>query len=117
VNITRRSIGDLTILDLSGRLAVGPAEAEIAPFHATIGDLIGEGRVNVALQLARLARIDARGLGELVAAARRLARHGGRLLLVSPPGRIRHLLAVTRLDSVFPVVDSERELAAAVPHL
>ena len=110
MEITRRSVGNLTILDLSGPFAVSPSESEIAPFHSTIGELIGEGRVNVAVQLSRLVRIDARGLGELVAAFKKLSRHGGRLTLVAPPAKIRRLLAVTRLDSIFPVCDSEAEV-------
>jgi anti-sigma B factor antagonist len=113
VEINRRSIGNVTILDLSGRLAVSPSETEIAPFHATIGELIGEGRVNVAVQLSRLARIDARGLGELVAAFKKLSRHGGCLTLVAPSARVRKLLAVTRLDSLFPVCDSEGDALRA----
>ena len=110
MEINRRSVGDVTILDLSGRFSVSPSESEIAPFHATIGELIGEGRVNVALQLGRLAGIDARGLGELVAAFKRLSRHGGCLTLIAPQAHVRRLLAVTRLDSIFPVCDSEREV-------
>jgi hypothetical protein len=63
----------------------------------------------VALNVAGLTGIDARGLGELVFTLTALRRCGGDLTLVAPTQALRRLLAVTRLDSVLPFCDSEIE--------
>ena len=57
------------------------------------------------------AAFDAEGLGELTRALRRVSGQGGRVLLIAPPGPLKRLLAVTRLDTVFTVVDSVAEAA------
>lgn len=107
MDIGRRFRGGLTVLDLSGRFVVSAGESEILPFRSAIRALIGDGRVLVALNLAALTSIDARGLGELVFARTVLRSHGGDLTLVDPSATVRKLLVVTRLDKIFRVFDSE----------
>jgi anti-anti-sigma factor len=107
VDIRRRFRAGFTVLDLSGRFVVSAGESEILPFRSAIRALIEDGRVLVALNLAALTSIDARGLGELVFTRAVLRRHGGDLTLVDPSATVRKLLVVTRLDKIFRVFDSE----------
>jgi len=90
----------MTVLDLTGRLCVSADEREIAPLHATILDLISAGRREVLVNLSGLTYIDARGLGELAAAAKMLQNASGRLTVTAAVPRVARMLAVTRLDSV-----------------
>lgn len=113
MDITYRFIGDLTVLGLSGRLTVSPGETEILPLRAAVGELVAEGRVRVALDLAEVTHLDARGLAELVLAFTTLRRQGGELTLVAPSVRVRQLLAVTRLDTVFTIRGSVQEATGA----
>jgi len=83
-----------------------------APLRAAIGDLIAAGRVDVAVNLAGLTRLDARGLGELVVAMKALRHRGGRLALVAPAPRVAKMLAVTGLDAVFERCETEAQLLA-----
>ena len=107
MDIGRRFRGGFTILDLSGRFVVSAGESEILPFRSAIRALISEGRVLIALNLAALTSIDARGLGELVFTRAVLRSHGGDLTLVQPCATVRKLLVVTRLDKIFYMFDSE----------
>ena len=66
MDIARRFRGGFTVLDLTGRFVVSPGEGEIQPLRSAIRALIAEARVDIALNLAGLTNIDARGLGELV---------------------------------------------------
>ena len=100
---------EVTILDLAGRLMVSPGDAELLTLRSTIAELVAEGRVWVALSLTGLASIDARGLGELVSTLMTLRAHGGNLMLIAPTAAVRKMLAVTRLDTVFSLYDSELE--------
>ena len=112
MEITRRAVGSVALLDLTGQLTVSPGEVEIAPLRAAIGDLMAAGRVDVAVNLAGLTRLDARGLGELVVAMKALRHRGGRLALVAPAPRVAKMLAVTGLDAVFERCETEAQLLA-----
>ena len=114
MDLTCRRLGSLSILDLRGRCIVGPDEVEVSRLRSAIMRLILEGRVDVAVNLAALRSIDARGLGELVSAHRTLMKAGGALTVVAPNSTIRKMLAVTRLDAVLRLADSETELTAGV---
>ena len=121
MDITCRFIGDSAVLDLTGRFVVSAGEAETLPFRSAVGRLITEGRIHVALNLAGLESIDARGLGELVSTLTTLRRCGGEMTLIAPRAVVRKMLSVTRLDTVFHFCDSEleatRRLPRAVPSL
>jgi anti-anti-sigma factor len=109
MNISCRCKGEVTILDLAGRLSVSPGETELHALRSTIAELIAERRVWVALRLTDLTSIDARGLGEFVFTLTTLRERGGELMLIAPTVAVKKMLAVTRLDTVFPLYDSELE--------
>lgn len=112
MEITRRAVGSVALLDLTGRLTVSPGEVEVAPLRAAIDELMSAGCIDIAVNLAGLTHLDARGLGELVVAMKTLRQHGGRLALVAPAPRVAKMLAVTGLDAVFERCDTEAELIA-----
>ena len=112
LEITRRFVGRVAVLDLTGCLTVSSTDVEILPLRAALSDLIAEGHIDVALNLVRVTHIDARGLGELVFMLTTLRRLGGRLTLVAPSDRIRKVLSVTRLDGLFDRCDCEADLVA-----
>lgn len=110
MDITRRFVGRTAMLDLGGRLTIGPAEAELAPLRAAIRELTGSGWLDIAINLASVTYLDTRGLGELVCVSATVRRLGGRFALVAPSVPVARMLAVTRLDRVFEVCDSDSEL-------
>jgi anti-anti-sigma factor len=110
LEITCRRLGLLTILDLRGQCAVSPDEAETTALRSTIRRLVAEGWVHVVANLAALKSVDARGLGELVLTHQTLEAAGGELTLVAPNAAIRKMLAVTRLDTILRLCDSESEM-------
>ena len=98
-------------MTLSGRLTISAGESEIAPLRGAIGELLADGYVQVGLELSKVTHIDARGLAELVAALTTVRRAGGELTLMAPSPRVKQLLGVTRLDTVFPVGEPEQTTA------
>jgi anti-sigma B factor antagonist len=107
VDINYRFIGGVAIVSLSGRLTISPGESEIVPLQVAIGELLSAGQVHVSLELSRVTHIDARGLAGLVEALTSVRRAGGELSLIAPSPRVKQLLGVTRLDTVFPVREAE----------
>jgi stage II sporulation protein AA (anti-sigma F factor antagonist) len=104
----------IAFLTLTGRLVTGPGESETLPLRSMVKGLIGEGRLLVALDVAGLTAVDARGLGELVLTLTTLRQLGGSVTLVAPTQALGRLLAVTRLNRVLPICDSEMEAIASL---
>jgi len=111
VEIKKRFVDDIPILELTGRFVLG-ADAPRRPLRALVAELAMDGRVNVLLDVARLTDIDAHGLGELAWSSSALRRAGGRLALIGPRGWVRRLISLTRLDTAITVYDSEAEATA-----
>jgi anti-sigma B factor antagonist len=108
IQMTSRQMNGLALVDLRGSLAAGAA-AERGGLAAAVAQLADAGFVNIAVNLAEVTRVDARGLGELVLALRAAHDRSAHLALVAPPPRLRRLLSLTRLDTVFELCDSEAD--------
>ena len=109
VDVTCRFAEDVAVLDLAGPFVVSEGETEVVGLRSALAALMAEGSVLVALNLASLTFVDARGLGELVSSVATLRRSGGELVLVAPTPRVKRILSVTRLDGVLQACDSESD--------
>jgi anti-sigma B factor antagonist len=112
-----RRVGDVTIVDLNGRITLGDASGTL---RETLRDLIAKGQKNVLLNLGDVSYVDSSGLGELIGAYASITNQGGRLKLLNVQKKIGELLQITKLYSVFEsftdeaeAVRSFREMAAA----
>lgn len=112
--ITRRCVDGVAILDVAGRLTIEP-DRDRPSVSGAVLDLVSERRLIVLVHLSRMTDIDAYGLGDLAWSCATLRRAGGQMALVAPRLRVRRLLAVTRLDTVLPIYDSEYDAIARVP--
>jgi anti-anti-sigma factor len=106
MRITRRYNFDIPILDVAGRFVVC-TDPERTSLRNPVTTLVSEGRVNVLVHLARVTDIDAHGLGELAWGVAMLRRSGGQMGLIAPCLWVRRLLALTRLDTILPIYESE----------
>ena len=104
--INERRAGDVTILDLKGRLRVG---GNTLALHKSIRCLIVEKKILILLNLADVTHIDSCGLGELVASQISVENKGGQIKLVGLTDKLRELFTVTRLLSVFDAYENEAD--------
>ena len=105
-----RFMDGIALVDLRGPLTAG-ADTEGVRLPAVVAQLAEGGFAEIAMNLSAVSDLDARGLGELVLARQAARDRGARLMLVAPPPRVRRLLSVTRLDTVFDLREGECELA------
>jgi len=103
-----RQAGEVTIVDVSGRIVLGE---ESAALRALIGDLLKNGQKKILLNLADVNYIDSAGLGHLVSTFTSVRRQGGELKLLNLTNKVHDVLQITRLYTVFDISDNE---AAAV---
>ena len=99
-----RLVGGVTIVDLSGRIVLGDGSAGLRDL---VRDLAREGTKKILLNLGNVDYIDSSGLGELVCAFTSMRNQGGDLKLLNLTKRVRSLLQITKLLTVFDVTDDE----------
>ena len=104
--IEERIVGDVTILDLKGKMTLGEGDELLKD---KINSLIHQGQKKLLLNLEGVPYIDSAGLGEIVRTYTTVSRLGGNLKLVNLTKRITDLLSITKLLTVFETFDAEPE--------
>jgi len=104
MQIEERSAGDVTVLDLKGKMTLGEGDELLKD---KINSLVQQGRRKVVLNLEGVPYIDSAGLGEIVRTYTTISRQGGSLKLLNLTKRITDLLAITKLLTVFETFEAE----------
>jgi anti-sigma B factor antagonist len=106
-----RQAGDVTILDLAGRISVGEALAFGPGSGTVLGDVIRElankGHEKILLNLRDVKYIDSSGMGDVVRSFTSLRRQGGDLKLFGPTPPVLEVLRITNLHKVLEIKDDE----------
>ena len=110
MDIKERVVGGVSILDLSGKVVLGEGDMQV---KERIKDLLKDGQRRILLNLAEVNYIDSAGLGALISCYTTARRDGGSLKLVNLTKRIKDLLAITKLITVFETFESEPEAIAS----
>lgn len=106
LSISERQAGDVTILDLDGKVTIG--EGSVA-LRSAIRRLLGENKKKILLNLGNVSYVDSSGIGELVSSYTAVNKEGGQLKLLNLTQKIQDLLAITKLLTVFDVFENEGE--------
>src|SRR5437879_12892431 len=106
LNIRERQAGDVTVLDMDGKITIG--EGSVA-LRTAIRRLLEEGRKKILLNLAGVGYIDSSGIGELVSSYTAIDKGEGKLKLLNLTEKLRNFLAITTLLTVFDVYEGETE--------
>jgi len=106
VKITERQVGKVSILDMEGDIRIGGSRIAL---RDAIRSLITQGQTQVLVNLARVERIDSCGLGELVSSFVTLTNGGGKIKLLNLSQRVREVMTITKLLTVFDVFENEQK--------
>lgn len=104
MQIQGRSAETVTILNLNGKLTPGDGDTLLRDI---VHSLVKRGCNQLVLDLSDVPYIDSAGIGEIVSIYTKVTRRGGSLKLLNVPKRIRDLLVITRLLTVFETFDAE----------
>ena len=103
---TTREVGQITMVDLwAGRIALGEGSALL---RKTIRDLLESGKTKIILNLGDINYIDSSGIGELVSGFTAVRNRQGELKLLNLTRKVKDLLQITKLFTVFDVYTEER---------
>jgi anti-sigma B factor antagonist len=106
MDIAERTVSDVTVLDLKGKMTLGEGDELLKD---KINSLLASGKKKLVLNLEGVPYIDSAGLGEIVRTYTTVSRQGGSLKLLNLTKRIEDLLSITKLLTVFETFDTEAE--------
>jgi len=104
IKLSSRQVGDVTVVDAAGRITLGEGSSAL---RDTLRDMVTKGQKKILLNLSEVSYIDSSGIGELVSGFTTVTNQGGTLKLLGLTKRVKDLLQITKLYTVFDVHDSE----------
>jgi anti-sigma B factor antagonist len=110
LEIAIREAGDITILVLTGRATIGLGNDML---NAKLRQVVDGGAKKLLINLSGLTQIDSSGISSLVRTFVTLERSQGALKFLNPAGRVKEVLAVTRLLAAIPTFDNEAAALAS----
>jgi anti-anti-sigma factor len=110
LQISIRTSGDVTILDLQGRATIG-VDTDLLSGHLQM--LVASGVRELLLNLADLTQLDSSGISAITKTCASLRSQGGGLKLLRPAGRVRAVLQAIHLLDVIPTFEDEAHALAS----
>ena len=110
LEIAIREVDDVTVLDLKGRATIGLGNDML---NAKLRQVVEGGSKKLLINLAEMTQIDSSGISSIVRTFVTLERNKGALKLLNPTGRVKEVLAVTRLLAAIPTFEAESAAVAA----
>ena len=104
IRATAREAGTAVVVEMSGQITLGDGSALL---RKTVRGLLAEDHKNILLDLGEVNYIDSAGIGELVSAYTTAKNSGGELKLLNLSRRVRDVLQLTKLYTVFDVYTDE----------
>ena len=105
MHVTERQVGDVTVVDVSGKVTLGDGGDVV--LKDKMASLVQQGHKKVLLNLGDVSYVDSAGLGAIVQSYATLNKNGGSLKLLNTTKRIKDLLSITKLLMVFECHDEE----------
>jgi anti-sigma B factor antagonist len=97
-------VGDVTVVDVAGRITLGEGSSALRDL---LREMVSKGNKHILLNLGEVSYIDSSGIGELVSGFTTVTNSGGQLKLLNLNKRVKDLLQITKLYTVFDVHEDE----------
>ena len=104
VKLNTRQVGDVSVVDVAGRITLGEGSSALRDL---LREMVGKGEKKILLNLGDVSYIDSSGIGELVSGFTTVTNSGGELKLLNLNKRVKDLLQITKLYTVFDVHEDE----------
>jgi anti-sigma B factor antagonist len=104
VKLSTRQVGDVSVVDVAGRITLGEGSSAL---RDTLRDMVSKNQKKILLNLGEVSYIDSSGIGELVSGFTTVTNSGGQLKLLNLNKRVKDLLQITKLYTVFNVYEDE----------
>ena len=106
MTVSERKVGGVTVVDVSGRMVASDSSGRLKD---KVSSLVFQGEKQIVINLADVGYMDSSGLGEMIACHGSAVRAGAQVKLANAGNKIKDLLVVTRLVTVFDAHDTESD--------
>lgn len=110
LRMNQRIAGGVTVVDLCGRITLGEGCENLSQI---LLDLAGQGQKKILLNLAEVTFVDSAGIGALTKGFVAVRKQGGAVKLLNLTTKIRDLLQITNLYTIFEVFHDENTALAS----
>lgn len=104
MTVGERKVGGVTVVDVAGRMVATDNPGRLKD---KITSLVFQGEKRIVLNLGNVNYVDSSGLGEIVACHSSALRGGAEIKIANAGNKIKDLLVMTRLLTVFDAHDTE----------
>lgn len=111
MQIEQKVTGDVTVITVNGDITLN-AGGDVL-LKDKIQSLLQQGQKKLVLDLGGVSYVDSAGLGQLVQIHATTKNNGGALRLANVTKRLKDLLVVTKLVTVFDSYDSQADALAS----
>ena len=106
MKIGRREEGSVTVIEPKGKITIGEGDVIL---REEISKLLGDNKKQLVLDLSGVSYMDSAGVGELVSVYTSVKNRGGELKLACLTKKIKDLLQITQLMTIFDTYDDVSE--------
>ena len=110
MDIKNRQVDGVLVMDLGGKITMGEGSGQL---RSAIQDALAAGSKKILVNLGGVGYVDSSGLGELVGGYTTVKNAGGELKLLSLTKKVKDLLVITKLLTVFDTFDDEKTAVAS----
>ena len=111
LTVKTRKVENVVVMDLSGKLTIGEPVMQL---RDALRAQVASGDNRFIVNLAEVSYVDSSGLGELVSSYTTVRNKGGDVKLLKLTAKIKDLLQMTKLLTVFDVYDDEAKAVASL---
>jgi anti-sigma B factor antagonist len=111
MQLEQRIVGQVAIVKITGDITLNKGGDVL--LKDKVQSLLQQGQKNIVLDMSGVSYVDSAGLGELVQAYATTKNRGGALKLLNVTKRLKDLLVVTKLLTVFDSYEDEASALAS----
>jgi anti-sigma B factor antagonist len=109
VTIQTRVVGSATVMELHGELTSNDGDPGL---RLVVRSAVEGGARVIILNLRDIKDVDSFGVAVLASSHMSAVSRGGRLMISELSRKLKHIFAITRLDTVFEMYDTEADAIA-----
>ncbi len=106
MSVEERPAGDVVVLDVKGEMM---NNKEYGSLKRRVGEVLDRGHLSLLLNLSQVPYMNSRGVGELASAFISVRNRHGKLKVAASQSRVMKILALSKLDTVIEMFDTEAE--------
>ncbi len=106
MSVADRPAGDVVVIDVKGMMI---NNEEYGSVKRRVGELLDRGHLSLLLNLSQVPYMNSWGVGELATSFVSARNRHGKLKVAASQSRVTKMLAISKLDSVIEVFDTEAE--------